>query len=127
MNAITCPACGKERPLSLATCNCGADLKLLVQVNQLCDTWFNQGIQAARDGKPGEAVFWLSACCAASPGDAAAWMAHARAWGQLGHWQQALTSLEHAYEIYPQLDGLVEVRQSLFEMGLQQEKLPGEA
>lgn len=127
MSNITCPACGKERPPNLESCVCGADLRLLVQVNQLCDTWFNQGVQAARAEHPGEAVFWLSACCAASPGDAAAWLAHARAWGQLGRWQEALASLEHAYEINPQLSDLPEVRECLDVMRSQREKLPGEA
>jgi tetratricopeptide (TPR) repeat protein len=114
---IVCPSCGLEKPYSLETCTCGADLRLLVQVNQLCDSFFNWGIQAAGQGNLGEALFWLSACCASRPTDAEAWLAHARAWGQLGHWQEGLGSLERARELNPLLAGLESAAQCLKEMG----------
>jgi Tfp pilus assembly protein PilF len=115
MMKIVCPSCGQQREPTVETCSCGADLRLLVQVNQMCDAWFNRGIQAARDGNPGEALTWISACCASRPSDAEAWLVHARLWGQLGHPQEALASLEKARQLNPQLEGLEEVAQCLAE------------
>lgn len=103
---LVCPSCGFQNERGENHCRCGVDLTLLNQINQLVDSWFNQGLQAAESGKNAEAMMWFSACCAANPTDAAAWMAQAKVWGLLGHWQEGQASLARARQIDPSLEGI---------------------
>ncbi len=103
---IICPACSRQHTNVQDFCRCGADLRLLHQLNSLADAWFNKGLDLAAAGKPGEALMWFSACCTARPSDAAAWLALAQLWGQLGHWREGFLALDRAREIDPELDGI---------------------
>jgi len=105
---LVCPSCGSQNERGRNQCRCGADLSLLNQVSQLVDAWFNQGLLAFENGELAEAMMWFSACCAANPTDAAAWLAQAKVWGQLGHFQEGQASLARARQIDPNLEGISE-------------------
>ena len=105
----TCPACGSEDVIGRATCRCGADLTLLLLLESTVNAWFNQGLKALSAGKPGQALEWFSACCAAQPTDAAARLAQAKAWCQLERWTEAQDSLARVRLINPVLSELAEV------------------
>jgi len=112
---MTCPACGKQNPADTTTCSCGADLTLLVCLEGQCDAWFNRALAALAEGRPGRAVEWLSACCAARPSDAAAWRALARVWAQIGRWDDARRAVERAAEVDPDAPDLEAIRQAIAE------------
>ena len=97
----SCPACGADDVMGRLVCRCGADLSLLVRLEEISDAWFNRGIQALADGKPGRAVEWFSTCCAANPNDLEARLYQARAWMQLGHRMEARQSLKRARKLAP--------------------------
>ena len=80
----SCPACGAEDVAGRAACRCGADLSLLLRLDGIADAWFNRGLEALAEGAPGRALEWFAACCVARPTDAAARLALARVWPQLG-------------------------------------------
>lgn len=96
-----CPACGREVITGQSVCRCGADLSLLQRLDSVADAWFNRGLEALKNGAPGQALEWLSACCAARPTDAAARLAQAKVWAQLGHRQEALAALERVRAVEP--------------------------
>lgn len=123
----SCPACGAEDVSNRSTCRCGADLTLLQRLDALADAWFNRALEALDLGKPGQALEWLSACCAARPSDAAARRAQARLWAQLGHWPEAQDALERARAIEPDAPALAEIQQALQDATLgKPETPPGE-
>ena len=109
----TCPACGADGVMTRSRCRCGADLSLLRYLDAVPDAWFNQALEAIAAGKPGRALEWLAACCAARPNDAAALRALAKLWGQLGHAPEALDALRRAATIEPDAPRLEEVRAAL--------------
>jgi tetratricopeptide (TPR) repeat protein len=93
---FSCPACGAEGAPGRERCPCGADLSLLATLDALPGIWFNRGLAALERGAPGEALEWLSACCAARPNDAEARLAQAKVWARLGHLAEARAALERA-------------------------------
>jgi tetratricopeptide (TPR) repeat protein len=113
-----CPACGTEVNPDWKVCICGASLVLLRQLEAAADAWYNRGLQELSAVRPGEALAWFSACCAARPTDAEARLAQARVWGQLGHWPECARAAQLAREIDPSLDGLPELEQLLAEQKL---------
>jgi tetratricopeptide (TPR) repeat protein len=109
----SCAACGAEEVGRQARCRCGADLTLLAQLDAVADTWFNRALAALAEDAPGQALEWLSACCAARPTDAAARRAQAKVWAQLGHWKEAAGALERAAAIEPDAPEIADIRQAL--------------
>jgi tetratricopeptide (TPR) repeat protein len=79
----------------------------------LADAWFNRALAALAEGRPGRALEWLSACCAARPTDAEARRAQAKAWAQLGRWVEARDALDRAAEIDPDAAELEVIRQAV--------------
>jgi tetratricopeptide (TPR) repeat protein len=114
-----CPACGRSGVAGLSRCTCGADLTILENLQAVVDVWFNRGLAALAEGRPGNALEWLSACCVARPNDAAARLAQARVWAQLGNFSQAQVSLKQAEDLDPGLPGLADMAQALAEAGRQ--------
>jgi len=110
-----CPACGVEVQKGWIVCTCGASLGLLRQMEAVADAWYNRGLQELSAGRPGEALAWFSACCAARPTDAAARLAQAKVWGQFGHWSECARAAQRAREIDPTLPGLQELEQLIQE------------
>ncbi len=108
-----CPACGEGEVTGRTRCRCGADLALLQQLDAVADGWFNRGLEALAAGRPGEALEWLSACCAARPTDAAARRAQAKVWAQLGHFAEARVALERAAALDPDAAELRAFREAL--------------
>lgn len=108
-----CPACGADDVANQSVCRCGADLALLQQLEVLADVWFNRALEALKNGAPGAALEWLSACCAARPTDAPARRAQARVWAQLGRLPEACAALDRAAEIEPDAPEVEEIRQAL--------------
>ncbi len=98
---FTCPACGAEPPANRDTCGCGADLSLLRCLDAVPDAWFNRALDELAEGRPGRALEWLAACCAARPTDAAALRALAQVWGQLGRPAEAEDALRRAAACEP--------------------------
>lgn len=109
----SCPACGTEGKRDLFRCSCGADLALLEQLEGVADAWFNRALAALAEDRPGRALEWLAACCAARPTDAAAGRALARVWAQLGCWDQAADALDRAAALDPDAPETAELRQAL--------------
>jgi tetratricopeptide (TPR) repeat protein len=85
----SCPKCGLEEVAGKAACSCGEDLSALQRFDAVADAWFNQGLQHAKMGKPGEALEWMAACAIARPSDAACRRAMSKLWIQLGHIEEA--------------------------------------
>jgi hypothetical protein len=110
-----CPVCGIEVNPDWIVCTCGASLGLLRQLEAVPDAWYNRGLQELSAGRPGEALAWFSACCAARPTDAAARLAQAKVWGQLGHLPECTRAAQRVRELDPTLPGLQELEQFLRE------------
>lgn len=110
---FTCPGCGADAAAGSDRCRCGADLILLHKFNSLPDVWFNQALEALRQGQPGRALEWLSACCVAQPNDVSARVAQARVWAQLGRGAEARDCLDRAAGIDPVYPGIDELRRAL--------------
>jgi len=108
-----CPACGRDSVADTAACECGADLSMLRVLEAIAEQWFNRALQALAEGRPGSALEWLSACCAARPTDAAARRALAKVWAQLNRWDEAGQALDRAAAIDPDSLELVEIREAL--------------
>jgi tetratricopeptide (TPR) repeat protein len=102
----SCPECGSDQTSGEPRCRCGADLRLLQQVDALADVWFNRALAALAEGATGQALEWLAAACVARPTDVAARIALSQVWAQLGRWKEAADALERAAELDP---GSVEV------------------
>lgn len=111
----SCPSCGADDVGGRAVCRCGADLGLLQALEAVSDVWFNQALAELEAGRPGRALEWLSACCAARPADAEARLAQAKLWAQLGRWAEAQEALDRAAEVEPELAELAAVRQAIAE------------
>ena len=90
----SCPRCGSERVLGLGRCACGEDLSALRDLHAVADSWFNQGLAAAKGGALGEALEWFAACVAARPEDASARRCLAKLWEAVGCPSEALRNLE---------------------------------
>ncbi len=104
-----CPACNAEVEPTRQYCDCGADLALLVEMNDLTSAWYNQAIEEARGGRPGRALELIGACCVAQPEDPQFRYVHAQVLGQLGLAEQGLEALaqcERANPDYPGIDRL---------------------
>lgn len=108
-----CPACGARDATSQTLCKCGADLSLLRALAAVTDAWFNRALLALANGNAGEALEWLSACCAAQPTDAAARRAQSRVWAQLGHLDEARRALDRARQIDGASPDLAAIEQAL--------------
>jgi hypothetical protein len=104
-----CPVCGVEIAPEWGVCTCGASLGLLRQMESVADAWYNRGLAELSAGRTGEALAWFSACCAARPTDAAARLAQAKVWGQLGHWLECARAAQRVREIDSSLPGLQEL------------------
>ena len=113
----SCPACGAEDIAAQTECRCGADLTLLARLDGIADAWFNRGLAALREGAPGHALEWFSACCAARPGDVDARLAQVRVWAQLGRWREAAGALDRAAAVDPAARDVEELRQALTPAG----------
>jgi predicted Zn-dependent protease len=113
---VACPACGNEIEAGRALCRCGADLSVLQRLDAVADAWYNRAMRAVAAGQAGEALAWISACCAARPTDAAARLVQARLWGQLGHPAEGLQALAQARDGDPDLPGLDATEQALREL-----------
>ena len=111
----SCPACGSDEVAGQAACKCGAELTLLQHLDALADAWFNRALSALSENQPGQALEWLSACCAARPTDSQARRAQARVWAQLGRWGEARDALDRAEVLDPDSHDLQEIRQALQE------------
>ena len=109
----SCPACGAEVIGNRLLCACGADLSLLARLDAVADAWFNEALASLEQGRPGRALEWMSACCAARPTDAAARCAQAKIWARLGRWQEAHDSLERAAALDPGAPDLQTIRDAI--------------
>jgi tetratricopeptide (TPR) repeat protein len=109
----SCPGCGFPNAAGLDVCRCGADLSLLLNLSLVADAWFNKALDALAEGQAGQALEWLSACCAASPTDAAARRAQAKVWAQLGRTVEARDALEQALLLDPTSAEAKEIRCAL--------------
>ena len=106
----SCPACGNSNVANQARCKCGADLTLLQCLEAVANAWFNRALSALADDRPGRALEWLSACCAARPTDAEARLVQAKVWARLGRWREASDALDRAEEVGVSSDDLQAVR-----------------
>ena len=106
----SCPACGNSDVANQARCKCGADLTLLQCLEAVANAWFNRALSALADDRPGRALEWLSACCAARPMDAEARLVQAKVWARLGRWCEASDALDRAEGIGVSSDDLQAVR-----------------
>jgi tetratricopeptide (TPR) repeat protein len=107
----SCPACGADQTPGSPRCRCGADLRLLQQLDSLADAWFNRALTALADGSPGRALEWLAAACAARPDDFPARLALARVWAQLGRPTEAADALERAAALDPDAPEVAALRE----------------
>lgn len=82
-------------------CGCGADLGLLACLDAVADSWFNASLAALEQGRRGEALEWMSACCRARPSEVAAWLALARLWAQGGSVADARRCLDEVAKLDP--------------------------
>jgi hypothetical protein len=94
---------------------CGADLSLFYSLDATADAWFNLGLEAIAASRPGRALEWISACCAARPTDVAAIRVQAKLWAQLGHVDEARAALARAAQLDPDAPELEPIRQALEE------------
>jgi Flp pilus assembly protein TadD len=85
-------------------------LTLLLRIDAVADAWFNRGLEALAEGQPGRALEWMSACCAARGGDAAAHRALGKLWARLGHPAEAGSALDRAAELEPDSPDLLAAR-----------------
>jgi len=123
----SCPACGAENVAGRQECPCGADLSLLVRLDGLADAWYNRGLEALEAGRTGEALEWLSACCAARPTDLGARVAQAKVWAQLKRWEEARESAARAAELDPTAGEVVELRKELERVPRKRSKSDGQS
>lgn len=112
---FSCPACGNTDVNDRMRCTCGADLSLLQSIDAQVDAWFNRALHASKEGRPGEALEWLAACCRVRPSDAQAYLALAKLWAQLEHWDDAVRCLNCATELKSDLPEFETLRKAIKE------------
>lgn len=98
---FSCPECGHDQINGASRCRCGADLRLLHQIDAIANVWFNRALAALDDGSPGRALEWFAAVSAARPNDIEARLALVKLWAHLGRLPEARDALSRAALLEP--------------------------
>ena len=114
---LNCPACGTPVERREQACSCGADLRLLRDLDGLADAWLNRGLAVLGKQGAGKALEWVSASCVARPTDAQARRIQAKLWAQLGKWDEALEALACASALDGDAQESEELRKAILERG----------